>query len=222
MTLWPETLWPRRFGENDTLARVTIWPETLWPEWQFGQNDSLARMTIWPEWPFCQRHFCQRHFGRWDSLASVTLAGDTLGYQRVNKNSIGGTIGKNLKKIIVNFQKKRVIFFSNFSLWSPLWNFYSPFGTPKEARKTGQSVTLAKVSLAKVSLWPKCHSGQSVTLAKVSLAKVSLWPKCLWPKCLWPKCLWPKCLWPKGHSGQIVILSKGSRPKCLCVILAKV
>jgi hypothetical protein len=29
----------------------------------------------------------------------------------------------------------------------PLWNFHSPFGTLKEARKTGQSVTLAKVSL---------------------------------------------------------------------------
>ena len=45
----------------------------------------------------------------------------------------------------------------------PPMKFFSPFGTPKEARKTGQSVTLAKVSLAKVlpakvSCWPKCHS----------------------------------------------------------------
>ena len=37
MTLWPETLWPRHFGQNDTLARETIWPETLWPERHFGQ-----------------------------------------------------------------------------------------------------------------------------------------------------------------------------------------
>ena len=42
MTLWPETLWPGHFGQNDTLARVTLWPVTLWPE------------TLWPE----------RHFGQ--------------------------------------------------------------------------------------------------------------------------------------------------------------
>ena len=44
----------------------------------------------------------------------------------------------------------------------------------------------------------------------MSLAKVSLWPKCLWPKCLWPKCHWPVC-----NSGQSIILAKLSRPKCL-------
>ena len=105
--------------------------------------------------------------------------------------------------------EKRVNIFSNFSQWSPTWNFYSSFGTPKEARKTGQSVTLAKVSLAKVSLWPKCHwpkchsgqsvtgqsvtsqsdTGQTVSPAKLSLAKVSLAKRSLWPKC---------------HSGQSV------------------
>jgi hypothetical protein len=39
MTLWPETLWPGHFGQNDTLARVTLWTETLWPE------------TVWPVFP---------------------------------------------------------------------------------------------------------------------------------------------------------------------------
>ena len=96
----------------------------------------------------------------------------------------------------------------------PPVEFLSPFGTPKEARKTGQSVTLAKVSL-----WPKCHSGQSVTgqnvtsqsdtgqtvsPAKVSLAKVSLAKRSLCPKChsgqtvpaklsLAKVSFWPKC-----------------------------
>jgi hypothetical protein len=112
---------------------------------------SLWLVTLWPE----------RHIGHFFLLP--------LGYQRVNKNSIGGTIGKNLKKNNHHFSEKKGRFLSNFSLWSPLWNFYSPFDTPKEARKTGISVTLAKVSF-----WPKCHSGQSVSLAKVSLAKVSL------------------------------------------------
>ena len=69
---------------------------------------------------------------------------------------------------------------------------------------SGQSV-----SLAKVSLWPKCHSGQSVTgqtvsLAKLSLAKVSLAKRSLWPNCqtgqsvlakvsLAKESFWPKC-----------------------------
>ena len=62
-------------------------------------NYTLAKMTLWPEWPFGQRHFGQRTLGRRDSLASVTLAGETLsrdtffllplGYQRVNKNTLG-------------------------------------------------------------------------------------------------------------------------------------
>ena len=65
--------------------------------------------------------------------------------------------------------------FSNFSLWSHLWIFFSSFGTSKEARKTGQSVTLAKVSLAKMS-------PSKVTLAKLSLAKVSLAKRSLCPK----------------------------------------
>ena len=105
------------------------------------------------------------------------------------------------------------------------------FSTPKEARKTGQSITLAKVSLAKVSLWPKCHwpnchsgqsvtgqsvtsqsdTGQTVSLAKVSLAKVSLAKMSLWPKC---------------HSGQSVpakvSLAKVSFwPKCDSALLSE-
>ena len=55
MTVWPETLWPGQFCQNDALARVTDWPVTLWPE------------TLWPE----------RHFGCRDSLASDILASDT-------------------------------------------------------------------------------------------------------------------------------------------------
>ena len=42
---------------------------------------------------------------------------------------------------------------------------------------SSQNVSGQKVTLAKVSFWPKYHSGQSVP-AKVSLAKVSFWPKC--------------------------------------------
>ena len=45
MTLWPKTLWPGPFGQNDILARVTFWPKTLWPE------------TLWPERQFGQCHF---------------------------------------------------------------------------------------------------------------------------------------------------------------------
>jgi hypothetical protein len=158
---------------------ITLWPE--WHFGQSRSTSILGGTfatrskdggTSRPEWPLGQRLFGQGHFGRRDTLASVTLAGDTLasdtlarvilwpkffllplGYQRVNKNSRGGTIGKNLKKKSLFFRKKGSIFFSNLSLWSPLWNFYSPFCTPKESRKTGQSV-----------------SGQSGTLAKVALA----------------------------------------------------
>jgi hypothetical protein len=67
----------------------------------------------------------------------------------------------------------------------PPMEFLFTLGTPKEARKTGQSVTLAKVSLAKLSLrpGPKCLSGQSVsgqsvTGQIVTLAKVAFWTKC--------------------------------------------
>ena len=93
----------------------------------------------------------------------------------------------------------------------PPMKFFFTLWYPKGSKKnwpkchSGQSVSGQSVTLAKVSLWPKCHSGQNVTLAKVSLAKLSLRPNCLWPK----------CLWPKGHSGQTVNLAKVSRPKCL-------
>ena len=61
MTVWPETLQPGQFGQNDALARVTDRPVTLWPE------------AVWPE-----RQFGQRHFGHRDGLASDFLASDTL------------------------------------------------------------------------------------------------------------------------------------------------
>ena len=139
ITLWPE--WPfgqRQFGRRDSLASVTF------------ASDTLARVTLWPEtlWP-------EWHFGQFFLLP--------LGYQRVNKNSIGGTIGKNLKKNNLHFSF-----------------FFPPFGTPKEARKSGQSFPLAKVPVAVAKVSP----------AKVTLAKLSLRPKCFWPKC---------------HSGQSVI-----------------
>ena len=103
-----------------------------------------------------------------------------------------------------------IIFFKFFPMVPPMKFFFIlwyPKGSKKNWPKchSGQSVSGQSVTLAKVSLWPKCHFGQNVTLAKVSLAKLSLQPNCLWPK----------CLWPKGHSGQSVILAKVSRPKCL-------
>ena len=63
----------------------------------------------------------------------------------------------------------------------PHMKFLFTLWYPKEARKTGQSVTLVKVSLAKVSLAkvsPAKESLAKMSLAKVSLAKGSLWPKC--------------------------------------------
>ena len=128
---------------------------------------------------------------------------------------MGGTIGKNLKKIIITFQKKKVnYFFQIFPFGPPYGIFIHPLVPQRKQEK------LAKVSLWPKCLWPKCHSGQSVTgqsvtLAKVSLAKVSPAKVTLAKLSLQPNCLWPKCLWPKGHSGQSVILAKMSRPKCL-------
>ena len=139
MTLWPETLWPRHFGQNDTLARVTFWPETLWPE------------TVWLERQFGQCHFVWWHFGQWhlghsdnfgqwhlgqsDTLASFScFLWGTKGWIKI---PCRGTIGKNLKKkLTLFFWKVMIIFFKFFSM-APPWNFFSPFGTPKEARKTG-------------------------------------------------------------------------------------
>ena len=83
-----ETLWPEwQFGQNDNFARVTIWPvtlwpETLWPESNFGQW--LFGWWHFGQWNFDQWHFGQRHFGQFFLLP--------LGYQRVNKNSMWGTI----------------------------------------------------------------------------------------------------------------------------------
>ena len=137
---------------------------------------------------------------------------------------MGGTIGKNLKKITITFQKKKVnYFFQIFPFGPPYGIFIHPLVPQRKHEK------LAKMSLWPKCLWPKCHSGQcvtgqSVTLAKVSLAKVSqakvtlaklsLWPKCPWPIChsgqnvILAKVSWPKCLWPKCHSGQNVIQPK--------------
>jgi hypothetical protein len=84
----------------------------------------------------------------------------------VNKNSIGGTIGKNLKKLIITFQKKKI------PNRPPHGIFIRPLVPQKKEEK------LAKVSLWPKCLWPKCHSGQTVnsksdTGQTVSLAKVS-------------------------------------------------
>ena len=54
--------------------------------------------------------------------------------------------------------------------------------------------------LAKVSLWPKCHSGQSVSGQSVTLAKVS--PAKVTPAKL---SLAKVSFWPNCHSGQTVI-----------------
>ena len=132
---------------NYTLSRVTLWPETFWSE-----TVCLASVTM-----------------AGDTLACNILASDTLasffasfgGPKGEKKNSKERIQGKNLKKIVT---WKKGIFFKFFPM-VPLWKFAS-FGTPKEARK------MAKVSLAKGSF-----SGQHVP-AKVSLAKVSFWPKC--------------------------------------------
>ena len=139
-------------------------------------------MTFRPE------KFCPETFGQRDSLACVSLAGDTLA------------------RVDTFFLKSVDYFFQIFPYGSP-YGFFFILWYPKGSKKnwpkchsgqsvsgqsvTGQSVTLAKVSLAKKSP------------AKVTLAKLSLRPKCLWPKC-------PR---PKGHSVQSVILAKVSRPK---------
>ena len=137
MTLWPETLWPGHFGQNDTLARVTFWPETHWPE------------TVWPERQFGQCHFGWWHFGQWhfgqsdtlasDTLARVTLWPETLwpewhfgqffllplGYQRVNKNSIEGPLGKIWKKSWPFFSEKLWLF---HQLWASWWLIFRFIG----------------------------------------------------------------------------------------------
>ena len=116
---------------------MTLWPETLWP------------VTLWP----------------------VFLL--PLGYQSVNKNSIGGTIGKILKKVIITFQKIKVFFFAHFSLWSPKGSKKNCLECDSGQSVTGQSVTSqsdtgqivspAKVSLPKVSFWPKCYSAKKIS-----------------------------------------------------------
>ena len=127
---------------------------------------------------------------------------------------MGGTIGKNLKKITITFQKKKVnYFFQIFPFGPPYGIFIHPLVPQRKQEK------LAKVSLWPKCLWPKCHSGQSVTgqsvtsqsdtgqtvsPAKLSLAKVSLAKRSLWPKChsgqsvpakvsLAKVSFWPKC-----------------------------
>ena len=109
LTVWPE--WPfgqRQFGWRDSLASDSLARVTFWPEWLFGQSDTLARVTLWPEtlWP-------EWHFGQFFLLP--------LGYQRVKNNSIGGTIGKNLKKIIITFQEKKDNYFFQRTKEDTIW-----------------------------------------------------------------------------------------------------
>ena len=139
----------------------------------------------------------------------------------MNKNSIGGTKGKNLKKIIdLFFLKSDGYFFQIFPYGPPHEIFFHPLVPQRKQEKLAKMSLWPKclwpkchsgqsVSLAKVSLWPKCHSGQSVTgqtvspaklsLAKVSLAKRSLWPNCQSGQSVLAKVslakvsFWPKC-----------------------------
>ena len=99
-----------------SLGKDTLAGEKVWPV-------SFWLVTLWPEWHFSQ-FFC-------------FLWGD----QKVKKNSKEGTQGKNLKKIIIAFGEKGY-FFKTFPYGAPY--VYSPFGTPKEAKKN-LSKCLAKV-----------------------------------------------------------------------------
>ena len=101
MTVWPETLWPGQFCQNDALARVTDWPVTLWPE------------TLWPETLWPERHFGQRHFGCRDSLASDILASDTWA---------GDTLARGLALLVFKECCGIVWDFLRMS-WEFLWNF---------------------------------------------------------------------------------------------------
>ena len=65
---------------RDSLASVTLAGDTLANDTL--ASDTLARVKLWPVF-----------------LASFGV----LGYQRVNKNFMWGTNGKNLKKIIITF-----------------------------------------------------------------------------------------------------------------------
>ena len=110
--------------------------------------------------------------------------------------TLGGTIGKHLKKKSSLFKTKGQVFIQLFP-YSPPYDFFHLL-VPQRKQKN----------------WPKCHSSQSVTgqkvtsqkdtgqtvspakvsLAKVSLAKVSLTKLSLAKRSLCPKC----------HSGQSV------------------
>ena len=77
-----------------------------------------------------------------------------LGYQRVNTNSIGGTIGKNLKNHHFS-EKKGHLWFHPMELLFFLWY---PKGSKKNWPKCLRPiVTLDKVSRPKC-VRPKCHS----------------------------------------------------------------
>ena len=174
-------------------------------EWQFGQNDTLARntlaKTVWPEWYFGQ----SVHLAR-DSLAQDTLAGETISSVSLWLVTLWSEWHFGHRHFGQSDTLSSFPLFSCFP-WSSLWNFYSPFGTPKEARKTNwpkchsvkcvwpkwhwskclssQIISSQKVTLAKVTFWPKVShqsvSGQSVSLAKVWFSHADM---CMYAKCM--------------------------------------
>ena len=82
-------------------------------------------------------------------------------FQKMSVKLFGYYFANFSPKLTLFFWKVMIIF-SDFSLWSTLWNFYSPALEPQRKQE----------KLAKVSLWPKClwpigYSGQCVILAKV-------------------------------------------------------
>ena len=74
-----------------------------------------------------------------------------------------GTIGKNLKKIIITFQKKKVNFFFKFFPMVPHMEFLFALWYPKGSKK----------------IWPNCHSGQSVSGQSVTSQSDTDWLNCL-------------------------------------------
>ena len=80
-----------------------------------------------------------------------------------------------------------IIFFQIFPNGPPHGIFIHPLVPQRKQEK-----------LAKVSLWPKCHSGQSVTGQKVT-------SQCNTGQSVSPAKV---SLWPKGHSSQNVIQPK--------------
>ena len=97
-----------------------------------------------------------------------------------------------------------MIFFFRFFPMVPPMIFFYPL-VPQ-----GKQEKLAKVSLwpkfhSGQSVTSQIDTGQSVSPAKLSLAKLSLAKRSFCPKCHSGQSVLAKVSWPKCHSGQIVI-----------------